>query len=305
MRKKGTGGDDAVSEALRKKAMEVYHRLLKSYGEHPLVPRRKPMHELISTMLSHRTTQQNEAIAFERMWEHFGSWEAIRDADVDELVETIATANFAEVKAPNIKRTLARIIEERGEPSIDFLADMPTEEAMAWLVSLPGVGVKTASLVLLFCFSKPILPVDTHVHRVSQRIGLIGERVTPSAAHELLLPLLPKDAHVLFNFHIDMLRHGQQICIWGSPRCGRCPMTDICDWYQENRAGSEKLGEETSEKSSEKPREETRPGRRKEARSAAAAGTRTPKVAGTGSSERKSSGRKSSGRGGRTRTSTS
>jgi endonuclease-3 len=190
------------------------------------------MHELVSTMLSHRTTQHNEALAFEQMWQHFGSWEAIRDAPVGELAQTIAPANFAEAKAPNIQETLRRIIAERGEPSIDFLGDLSPQEGLDWLMSLPGVGIKTASLVLLFCFSKQVLPVDTHVHRVSQRLGLIGPKVSANAAHKLLLELLPPEPHVLFNFHISMLKHGQQICIWGTPRCEQCPLTDLCDWYQ-------------------------------------------------------------------------
>lgn len=215
----------------------VYQRLLATYGEHPLKPRREPMHELISTMLSHRTTQQNESIAYHAMREKFGSWEAIRDAPVEELTEAIQAANFPEVKAPRIKEVLAKIIEERSEANIDFLRDLPLEEAMAWLIALPGVGIKTASLVLLFCFSKPILPVDTHVHRVSQRIGLIGSKINPTAAHPLLLALFPPDPHILYNFHVNMLKHGQKICIWKSPRCEQCPLTDLCNYYQTVRSG--------------------------------------------------------------------
>jgi endonuclease-3 len=219
-------------EALRQKALEVYKQLLQTHGERPLVPRREPMHELISTMLSHRTTQKNEAVAFDRMWQYYGNWEAIRDAPVEELAEKIEPANFPEVKAPNIKAALRQIIEERGEPSIEFLRDLPADEGLRWLMDLPGVGIKTASLVLLFCFGKDVLPVDTHVHRVSQRIGLIGPKANPTAAHALLLNLLPPDPYVLFNFHVSLLRHGQKICIWGTPRCEKCPLTDLCDWYQ-------------------------------------------------------------------------
>lgn len=224
-----------LGSLLQAKAREVFQRLLRTYGERPLKPRREPMHKLISTMLSHRTTQKNEATAFEQMWQHFGSWEAIRDAPLVELTETIAPSNFAEAKAPNIKETLRRIIDERGAPTIDFLHDLPAQEGLEWLMALPGVGIKTASLVLLFCFSKPVLPVDTHVHRVSQRLGLIGPKVNPTAAHPLLLALLPSDPLVLFNFHVNMLRHGQKVCIWGTPRCEQCPLTDICDWYQKNK----------------------------------------------------------------------
>ena len=222
----------ASGEQLAAKALEVYQRLLQIYGEQPLKPRREPMHELISTMLSHRTTQHNEALAFEQMWQHFGSWEAIRDAPVEELTQTIAPANFSEAKAPNIQKALTQIIDQRGEPSIDFLRDLPAQEGLVWLMALPGVGIKTASLVLLFCFSKPLLPVDTHVHRVSQRLGLIGPKVSANAAHKFLLDLLPNDPHVLYNFHVSMLRHGQRICIWGTPRCEKCLLQNQCDWYQ-------------------------------------------------------------------------
>lgn len=221
---------------LAAKAFEVYKRLLQTHGEIPLIPRREPMHELISTMLSHRTTQKNEAIAFDQMWQRYGSWEAIRDAPVEALTEAIKPATFPEAKAPNIKKALQRIIEERGEPSIEFLRELPVEEGLAWLMSLPGVGIKTASLVLLFCFHKVILPVDTHVYRVSQRLGLIGPKVSAEAAHHLLLDILPADPYSLYNFHVAMLKHGQKICIWGTPRCEKCPLTDICDWYQEHKA---------------------------------------------------------------------
>jgi endonuclease-3 len=227
-------------EDKRAKALEIYRRLLATYGERPLTPRREPMHELISTMLSHRTTQANEALAFERMWERFGSWEAIRDAPLDDLIAAIEPATFPEPKAARIQEALARIIAERGEPSLDFLRDLPAEEGLAWLMALPGVGIKTASLVLLFCFSKPLLPVDTHVHRVSQRVGLIGPKTSAEAAHKLLLDLLPNDPPLLFNFHVSMLKHGQQICVWESPRCGRCPLADRCEWYAARRASPPK-----------------------------------------------------------------
>lgn len=218
------------------KIMEVYNRLTERYGLRPLVPRREPMHELISTMLSHRTTQKNEALAYDRMWQRFGSWDAIQNAPTAELAEAIAPSNFAEAKAPNIQKALQRIYDERGEYSIDFLADVPVEQALAWLMALPGVGIKTATLVMLFCFAKPVMPVDTHVHRVSQRVGLIGPKVGTEAAHTLLLAMLPKDPYILFNYHVANLKHGQQLCVWGTPKCAPCPLKDICNWYQENVA---------------------------------------------------------------------
>ncbi|MBA3533820.1 MAG: endonuclease III [Ardenticatenales bacterium] len=224
--------ESTVIPTLDAKAWEVYQRLLATYGERPLVPRRSPMHELISTMLSHRTTQKNEDTAFRQMWDRFGSWEAIRDAPVADLAEAIAPSNFPEAKAPRIQDTLARIIDERGEASIDFIAALDAAAGLRWLMALPGVGIKTASLVLLFCFSKPIMPVDTHLHRVSGRLGFIGPKTSAEAAHRDLLVLLPPEPPVLFNFHVAMLRHGQTLCIWGTPRCAKCPLTDICDYYQ-------------------------------------------------------------------------
>ena len=212
------------------RAMLIYRLLGEIYGIREGTPRREPLHELISTMLSHRTTEANEAKAFEQLWARFGSWEAIAAAAPEDIAAAITPSNFAEAKAPRIKAVLAQIIAERGAASIDFLADMTAEQGLAWLEALPGVGPKTASLVLLFCFHKPVLPVDTHVHRVSGRIGLIGPKVSAEQAHTLLAAQLPHDADVLWNFHLNMLRHGQRICVWERPRCERCGLREHCDY---------------------------------------------------------------------------
>jgi endonuclease-3 len=196
------------------------------------VPRREPMHELISTILSQRTTWRNEDLAYRRMMDRFGDWEGVERANVEELTDAISPSNFAEVKAPNIQRTLRAIREQRGSYDIGFLADLSPEEGMRWLLALPGVGLKTASLVLLFCFSKPVLPVDTHVHRVSQRTGLIGPKVMHEAAHRILLEMLPPDPALLYNFHVNLLTHGQRVCTFSRPRCPKCVLRDLCDYYQ-------------------------------------------------------------------------
>lgn len=219
---------------IQEKAMQIYSILLKTYGERPLKPpRRDAMTELIMTILSQRTTAANEKLAFTRMWEHYGSWEAIRDADTAQLTALIAPSNYPEVKAPHIQATLTQIIAERGEPNIDFLETLPVAEGLQWLRSLPGVGMKTASLVLLFNFSKQIMPVDTHVHRVSLRTGLLAPRTSAEKAHSILLGVLPNAPHILFNFHKDCLRHGQQICTWNAPKCAVCPIQHLCNYYHE------------------------------------------------------------------------
>ncbi|GAB3921013.1 endonuclease III domain-containing protein [Larkinella terrae] len=210
----------------------VHEILNQHYGIQAIYGRLDPMHELIATVLSHRTTHANEMTAYRTMLERFGSWEAIRDAPVAELTEAIQTSNYPEVKAPWIKQILARIIAERGEANVDFLREMTTEDAMAWLTALPGVGLKTATLLLLFNFQKPVLPVDTHVHRVTQRLGIIGPKVSAEKAHGLLLAYLPQDATVLFNFHKHFYWHGQRVCTWSYPRCGQCVLNPHCDYFK-------------------------------------------------------------------------
>ena len=223
--------------ALRDKALELLRILVGVYGERELKPRRDPMHELISTILSQRTTWKNEELAYNRMWGQFGSWAAVRDAPTKELAKAIAPSNFAEAKAPQIQRAIAQILERNGSTDLDFLADLTADEGLAWLTELPGVGVKTASLVLLFCFAKPILPVDTHVYRVSQRVGLISAKVkTSTAAHAPIFALLPPDPQLLYNFHIALLLHGQRVCTFNAPRCSGCAALAICNY------GRERLG---------------------------------------------------------------
>ncbi|MGA0560555.1 endonuclease III domain-containing protein [Larkinella sp. VNQ87] len=209
----------------------VHELLNEHYGVQSIYARLDPMHELIATVLSHRTTHANEVTAFRTMWERFGSWEAIRDAPVDELTDAIKTANYPEVKAPYIQQILTRILAERGKADIDFLRGLDTETAMKWLTALPGVGLKTATLLLLFNFQKPVLPVDTHVHRVTQRLGVIGPKVSAEKAHAILLAYLPQDATVLFNFHKHFYWHGQRVCIWSYPRCPQCVLKGHCDYY--------------------------------------------------------------------------
>ena len=216
---------------LKDKALELLRILVATYGERELKPRRDPMHELISTILSQRTTWKNEELAYTRMWTQFGSWEAVRDAPTKDLAKDIAPSNFADAKAPQIQKTITKIIELNGSTDLGFLADLSADEGMAWLTDLPGVGVKTASLVLLFCFAKPILPVDTHVYRVSQRVGLISAKVkTSTAAHAPIFALLPHDPHLLYNFHIALLLHGQRVCTFNAPRCSGCPALAICNY---------------------------------------------------------------------------
>ena len=217
---------------LTTKTLDTHERLNELYGVQTIYGRADPMHELIGTILSHRTTHANEVTAYRTMRERFPTWEAVRDAPPADLIDAIKTANYPEVKAPYIQNLLTHLIRETGAANIDFLRGLSTEDAMKWLTDLPGIGLKTATLLLLFNFHKPVLPVDTHVHRVTQRIGVIGHKVSAEKAHAILLACLPVDANVLFNFHKHLYWHGQRVCTWYSPRCGECVLRDMCDFYQ-------------------------------------------------------------------------
>lgn len=217
--------------ALSAKALEVTQRLTEFYGELPF-SNKDPMSMLVDIILSHRTKDEQTAAAWNNLLKRFGSWEAVRDAPTSEVQDTIANVNFPEVKAPRLQAIMRQITEERGNLNLDFLCDLPTAEGAAWLNRFEGVGPKTTACVLLFSCQKPILPVDVHVHRVSGRLGLIGKKVTAENAHALLQALLPQDARSIYNFHKALLRHGQRICVFERPRCNKCPINDLCDYYK-------------------------------------------------------------------------
>ena len=185
-----------------------------------------PLGELIQTILSQHTSDVNAARAYASLMEMFGSWDAVRAAPVSQIADAIRNGGLAEVKAPRIKAVLESIWRERGELSLDFLHHMDADEGLRYLTALTGVGPKTASCVLLFACGKPALPVDTHVFRVSRRLGLIGLRVNTVQAHRELLALVePQDVD---HFHRLLVRHGREICKAPRPRCAICPLADVC-----------------------------------------------------------------------------
>ena len=217
--------------ALTEKALEVTRRLTEVYGV-AAWSRKDPMSMLVDIILSHRTRDEQTAAAYASLLERFGSWEAVRDAPTSEVQEAIANVNWPEVKAPRLQTIMRQITEERGNLNLDFLRDLSVEEGAAWLNRFEGVGPKTVACVLLFSARKPVLPVDTHVHRVSIRLGLIGKKVSADNAHDLLQALLPQDAQSIYNFHKGLLRHGQRVCVYDKPRCNTCILTDLCDYYK-------------------------------------------------------------------------
>jgi endonuclease-3 len=217
--------------ALRDKTAEIHGRLLQAYGEPTWRPHLDPVSELVSTILSQNTNDVNRDVAFNRLRARLPAWEEVRDADVEVLIEAIHPAGLANQKGPRIQEALRFITAERGELSLDFLAGWPPEEAKAWLSSIKGVGPKTAAIVLLFSLGRPAFPVDTHVHRVTKRLGLIGPRVTRERAHHELERLVAPEAY--YPFHLNLIRHGRQVCVSRKPRCEICVLRDLCDYYQE------------------------------------------------------------------------
>jgi endonuclease-3 len=205
---------------------EVLAVLRDHYG--PPEPRHSdgPLAELILTILSQNTSDLNTERAFASLWSTFGSWTMIVAAPASAIADAIRSGGLAEIKGPRIKSVLEAIHRDRGELSLDFLGQLPVNDARTYLTSLKGVGPKTAACVLLFALGMPAMPVDTHVHRVSKRLGLIGPKVGAEAAHQLLEASIPPEQ--MYDAHMLLIRHGRVLCKALRPRCDTCPLADSC-----------------------------------------------------------------------------
>jgi endonuclease-3 len=217
----------------REKAKAVHSLLLEGYGHHRWRAHRDPVSELVRTILSQNTSDVNSNRAFARLRERFPSWEQLLDGDLGAIVDAIRPGGLAQIKAPRIKGALQAIMDERGELDLEFLKKMELSDAKAWLESLVGVGPKTAACVLLFSLGRPVLPVDTHVHRVSRRLGLIEPGTSAEKAHQLLGEMLPDDA--IYDFHVNMVAHGRKVCDARRPRCEECALVPQCNYLHQGR----------------------------------------------------------------------
>jgi endonuclease III len=234
--------------ALKARVRVIQRLLLKAYGEPPrpawagtvrtndraeAATRWEPidpLDELINTILSQNTNDHNRDKAYHALRAAFPTWEAVRDAPPAQVIAAIRSAGLANQKGPRIQQVLRRITAERGELDLNFLRDLPTGEAKAWLTSLNGVGPKTASIVLLFALGKPAFPVDTHIQRVTGRLGLIPPKTSADKAHGILEELVPPEWY--HSFHLNMIAHGRQVCQALRPQCARCVLQRHCDYYQ-------------------------------------------------------------------------
>jgi endonuclease III len=212
--------------------LEIHERLCATYGcPVPYFHAFDPIDELVSSMLSHRTRNSDSAQAYRSLRERFATWTEVIDAQTVEVEEAIAASTWPEQKAPRIQAALRWIQEERGELSLDFLAELPPFEARLWLERIPGVGPKTSAAVLTFSLLRMrALPVDSHHHRVAQRLGLISEKLDVGPAHAVLEAMLPPawDAQQVYDHHEVMMFLGQRICTYQSPKCSQCPLLDMC-----------------------------------------------------------------------------
>ncbi len=214
----------------RECASEVHRRLLEKYGEptwHTPLP---VLDELISTILSQNTNDVNRDRAFNQLKARFDSWEKVRDADLGDLIDAIRSAGLANQKGARIQQILRQITAERGSLDLGFLKEMPDDEASQWLNQFKGVGPKTASIVMLFSLEKDAFPVDTHIYRVTGRIGLRPEKMNAEKAHHYLAEIFPPDSFK--SAHLNLIRLGREVCHPRKPACELCVLNTLCDYYQ-------------------------------------------------------------------------
>ena len=217
-RRKRTMSSAAIVEAVALMAAE--------YGPFPSEPRLPPADELVFTILSQHTSDTNSSRAFARLMDRFGSLEAVAGAEIADIGEAIAPGGLAKIKAPRIKEVLGRIMELNGSLDLSFLREMPLAEAKAWLRQLPGIGPKSAGIILSFSLGMPAMAIDTHIYRVSQRLGAIAPKVSVDKAHEILEDKVPPEE--VFNFHVAFINHGRRVCKAQRPLCAECVVGDVC-----------------------------------------------------------------------------
>lgn len=198
----------------------------KEYFRPRWAPRYEPVEELVYTILSQNTSDVNSERAIASLKARFPDWKDLADADEADIAAAIRSGGLADTKAAYIKQTLSGLLAEHGDLSLSFLERMEDDAAIAYLTRFSGVGIKTASCVLLFAFGRPVMPVDTHVYRVSKRLDFIAEDTTREQAHKLLTAITP--AEDIFSFHINLISHGRKICKAGRPLCNQCVIEPLC-----------------------------------------------------------------------------
>jgi len=204
----------------------IAQKLVDAYGPQS-IPRQDPVETLVLTILSQNTTDTNRDRAFCSLIETFGDLDKVAEASMDDIASAIRHGGLQQQKAKSIREALAFVVSERGRLDLSFLEELPVDAAMQWLLALQGVGPKTASIVLLFCFDRPTFPVDTHIRRVMRRMGLLNGHGDP---HPRLNALLPADPVLMQQLHLLTIRLGREVCHPRNPCCQRCPLRPQCSW---------------------------------------------------------------------------
>lgn len=200
--------------------------LERAYGRPEFGPNDGPLDELILTILSQNTSAINYRRAYASLKSRFGTWDDVRNADPSEIEDAIRVGGLAHTKAGRIKRVLNEIHGLVGSTNLDLLADMPDKEARDFLMRFDGIGIKTASCTLMFSLGRPVFPVDTHVHRISKRLGLITSSVSAEAAHDVLQAMIPDE--LVYSFHVNLVTHGRRTCKAQNPKCDDCCLLMVC-----------------------------------------------------------------------------
>jgi len=206
----------------RARVRRIRDRLRAVYGRPIAPPHGQALDELILTVLSQSTSDRNRDVAFLRLRDRFGSWEAVRDAPNAQVEEAIRPGGISKVKSVRIQA----ILRELDGDDLSGLAAASVEEGRARLTALPGVGRKTAACVLLFAFGKRDVPVDTHVSRVGTRLGLFREKAPFEELHDTMLELTPRGQEL--ELHVNLLRHGRRTCHARRPQCDECALLPMC-----------------------------------------------------------------------------
>jgi endonuclease-3 len=213
------------------KIRELNRRLKERYGPPPEPSEEKSSIDyLVETILSQNTNDINRDKAFKQLKERYDSWEDVENAEYEELVDTIRIAGLGPTKAERIQEALRIVREDQEEYSLEFLNDMSVDDAKDWLTKIPGVGPKTAAIILCFYFKKPVFPVDTHVHRISKRLGLIPRNAGRTKAHNILEEKVPDD--IKYELHRLMIEYGRDTAKARNPDCENCIWPEECDYYQ-------------------------------------------------------------------------
>jgi endonuclease-3 len=204
----------------------ILKRLEGVYGPRPLRRWGKAVPVLVETILSQNTSNRNSAAGFRILRRTFKTWDDVADAPVEEVERAIRISGLSNIKAPRIQAILRQIREAHGTIDLEFLKRSTPAEAMAYLRAFTGVGPKTANCVLLFSFGMPLFPVDTHIHRLAIRLGLIPAKATAEQAHDLLSEVIRPDER--YPLHVLLIEHGRKVCKPRNPRCEECVLLKLC-----------------------------------------------------------------------------